>query len=272
MSSMETSNLTIETFKQMFAVGRRFDGRELEEFRDLKVTFDVSNKAEGSARVVLGKTEVLVGVKLQIAAPYPDSPDKGNLMVSGDLLPLASPRFEMGPPGFIAIELPRLVDRVIRESKIIDLEKLVVVPGEKVWTVIIDIYPINDDGNLVDAATIGALVALKNTIMPGLDKDNKIDYDIKSKDKLPLVKEVQNPLSISFFKLGNSLIIDPTREEAEACEVRVTWGISKWNKQLMINSSQKSGKTPFSQEEIEKMMILLPKKYDELNEKLKKFL
>ncbi|MEI6849880.1 MAG: exosome complex protein Rrp42 [archaeon] len=272
MSSMDTSNLTIETLKQMFAVGRRFDGRSIEDFRDLKVSLDVSNKAEGSARVLLGKTEVIVGVKLQIGAPYPDSPNKGNLMVSGDMLPLASPRFENGPPGFVAIELPRLVDRAIRESKVIDLEKLNVVPGEKVWTVIVDIYPLNDDGNLIDAATIGALVALKNTNLPGLDKDNKIDYDIKSKDKLPLSKEVQNPVSVSFFKLGDSIIVDPTREEEEACEVRVTWGISKWNKQYMINSCQKSGKTPFTQAEIEKMMVLLPKKYDELNEKLKKFL
>jgi len=90
----------------------------------------------------MGKTEVIAGVKMQIGEPYADSPDKGNLMVSGDLLPLASPRYEQGPPKFPAIELPRLVDRAIRASEIIDFTKLVVEKGEKVWTVIIDIYPI----------------------------------------------------------------------------------------------------------------------------------
>lgn len=270
MSSMESSNLTIETFRKMFEAGKRFDGRGLLDFRDLKVSFEVSNKAEGSARVQLGKTEVIVGVKLQVGEPYPDSPDKGNLMVSGDMLPLASPRFEMGPPGFYAIELPRLVDRAVRESKMIDLEKLVVKAGEKVWTVIIDIYPINDDGNLIDAATIGAIAALKNTCVPALDKDGKIDYDKKSKEKLPISKETA-PLSFTFFKLGNALLLDPTREESEACDVRVTFGISMWNKQYMVNSCQKSGKTPFTQEEIEKIMAILPKKFDEINEKLKKF-
>lgn len=271
MSSMETANLTRDTFRKLFESGKRFDGRKLLEHRDLKVSFDVSNKAEGSARVLLGKTDVIVGIKLQIGEPYPDSPDKGNIMVSGDLLPLASPRFEMGPPDFYAIELPRLVDRAVRESHMIDLSKLVVTPGEKVWTVIIDIYPINDDGNLIDAATIAAVAALKNTYLPGLDEKGKIDYDKKTKEKLPISKETY-PFSFTFYKLGNSLLLDPTREEEEACEVRVTWGVSLRDKQYMVNSCQKTGKVPFTQEEIEQMMSILPKKFDEINEKLKKFL
>ncbi len=49
-------------------------------------------------------------------------------------------------------------------------EKLVVKEGEKVWTVIIDIYPINDDGNLIDAATIGAVCALKIQLFQELQK------------------------------------------------------------------------------------------------------
>ncbi len=270
MSSMETSNLTIETFKKMFVAGKRFDGRALLEYRPIELTFNVSNKAEGSARVKIGKTDVIAGVKLQIGEPYPDSLDKGNLMVSGDLLPLASPRFEMGPPGFYAIELPRLVDRAIRESGIIDLSKLVVKEGEKVWVVIIDIYPINDDGNLIDAATIAAVAAVKNTLLPAINEEGNIDYDEKTNKKLPLSKETA-PISLTFYKLGDSIIMDPTREESEACEVRVTFAASMWSKQLMINSCQKSGLVPFTQEEIGKMMQIIPKKFDELNEKLKKF-
>src|SRR3989344_1759832 len=270
MSSMETSNLTISMLRQMFESGKRFDKRGLLDLREISLDGEVSNKAEGSARVRLGKTEVIAGVKLMLCEPYPDSLDKGNLVVSGDLLPLASPRFEMGPPNFYAIEIPRLVDRAIRESKMIDLSKLVVKEGEKGWTVYIDIYPINDDGNLIDASTIAAVAALKSSFVPVLDKDGRIDYSSKSDKKLPVSKETY-PFSVTFFKLGNALILDPTREESEACEVRVTFGISVWNKQYMINSCQKSGQVPFTQAEIEKMMEILPKKYDELNEKLKKY-
>jgi exosome complex component RRP42 len=271
MSSMETSNLTKEKLKKMFEQNKRFDGRGLLDFRDIEVTFDVSNKAEGSARVKLGNTDVVVGVKLEAGEPYSDSPNKGNLMVSGDLLPMASPRYESGPPGFDAIELPRLVDRAIRQSGMIDFEKLVIKEGELVWTVIIDIYPINDDGNVIDAATIGALAALRTVVFPELGKNNKPDYENKTTKKLPLAKDI-NPISFSFFKLGNTIVLDPTREEEEACDSRVTFSISRWNDQYMLNSCQKKGEATLSEEEVAKMMEILPKKYDELSKKLKKVL
>jgi len=271
MSSMESTNLTITTLKRMFGEGKRFDGRGLLDYRDIVVTYDVSNKAEGSARVKIGKTEVIVGVKLAPGTPYPDSLDKGNLMVSGDLLPLASPRFESGPPGFAAVELPRLVDRAIRESHMIDLSKLVIKKGEKVWTVMIDIYPLNDDGNLIDAASIGAMAALKKTVIPELDENGIVDYEKKAKKELPVSEETA-PISISFFKLGDAIILDPTREEEEACDTRITFGISEWKKQYMINSCQKSKPVSLTEKEILKMMEILPEKFEQLNKKLKKFL
>lgn len=270
MSTMKISNLTKEKMKKMFAEGKRFDSRGLLDLRELKVELDIANTAEGSARVKLGKTEVIAGVKLEIGEPYPDSPDKGNLMVSGDLLPLASPRFESGPPGFQAIELPRLVDRAIRSSEIIDFSKLVVKRGEKVWTVIIDVYPINDDGNLIDVATIAALVALRRAKFPELDKDGKINHKKKG-GPLPLAKDIE-PLSFSFYKLGDTIFLDPTREEEEASDTRVSFGISKWNGQYMLNSCQKKGDAPLTSTEIDEIMKIIPGKFDELDKKLKTFL
>lgn len=267
---METSNLTVNTLSRMFSAGKRFDGRKLLEMRDFTIEHEVSNKAEGSARVRLGKTEVVVGVKMEVGTPYPDSLDRGNLMVSGDLLPLASPRFESGPPKFNAIELPRLIDRMVRESHCIDLHKLVIVEGEKVWTVIIDIYPINDDGNLIDAASIATMVALMNTHIPNLDKDGKIDHDSKGTKKLPLVDGII-PFSFTFFKLGDSLIVDPTREEEEACEGKVVWGVSNKGKEHMIHSCQKGLEVPLSHSEVSEMMKHLPGLYDDTFKKLKKF-
>jgi len=270
MSSMDITNLTKETFARLFAAGKRFDGRGLNDIRDFEITTGVSDKAEGSARIKLGKTEVIVGVKLAPGEPYPDSRDKGNLTVSGDLLPLASPRFEPGPPEFGAIELPRLVDRAIRESKMIDLGKLTMTNG-KVWTVFVDIYPLNDDGNLIDAASLGAIVALSEAKVPELNELGNVDHDVKPKKKLPISDEIA-PISFSFFKLGDSIVMDPTREEEEACDARVTFGLSKKGKQYLINSCQKAGKEIFTQEEVDKIMDILPKKFDEVNEKLKKFL
>jgi exosome complex component RRP42 len=265
---MNTANITKEKLTKMFSENKRFDGRALTDLREIEVSYEVSNKAEGSARVKLGKTEVIAGVKLAPGDPYSDSPDKGNLMVSGDLLPLASPRFESGPPGFQAIELPRLVDRAIRESGMIDFEKLCITPGEKVWTLFIDLYPINDDGNLIDAASIAAVAALQQTKLPVLDDKGNVDFDKPPTEKLSISDEIA-PISFSFYKLGDSIILDPTREEEEATDTRITFGISSWNGQHMLNSCQKAGKATLSQEEIEKIMDLITEKFKEVSQKLK---
>ena len=160
-----TQKITGERIKQYLSNGKRFDGRKLDEFREIIIEKEISKNAEGSVRVNIGKTEVLVGVKMDIGAPYPDSPESGNLMVTAELLPLSSPRYESGPPKFPAIEIGRVIDRGIRESKFIELDKLCIKEGEKVWNIFIDIYSINDDGNLIDAAGIGASIKFPSSFI-----------------------------------------------------------------------------------------------------------
>ncbi len=46
--------------------------------------------------------------------------------------PMASPNFESGRPGEAAIELARLVERSLRETRAIDQEALCVLAGRKV--------------------------------------------------------------------------------------------------------------------------------------------
>src|SRR3989339_2284699 len=155
---------------KLFTSDTRLDGRKFTEYRKpFKVETGFTNTAEGSARVILGKTEVIAGVKMEVMEPYPDTQDEGSIMVGAELLPLSSPEFELGPPGIQAIELARVVDRGIRESKAIDFKKLCITPGKKIWMVIIDICPINDAGNLFDASSLAALAALENTVFPKFD-------------------------------------------------------------------------------------------------------
>src|SRR3989338_7998650 len=125
--------------------GIRLDGRKLTDYRKpIEVEQGVIKTAEGSARVKIGETDVIVGIKLQVGEPYPDTPDEGTIIVGAELLPLSNPDFELGPPGIQAIELARVVDRGIRESKAIDFKKLCIEAGNKIWMVIIDMCPLND--------------------------------------------------------------------------------------------------------------------------------
>jgi len=251
---METPHITGERIKEYLEHGKRFDGRKFDEFRNIKIETGISNKAEGSARVKIGDTEVLVGVKMDVATPYPDSPDKGNLMVTAELLPLSSKRFEPGPPSIESIELARIIDRMIRESKFIDLEKLCIKKGEKVWNIMIDIYSINADGNLLDAAGIGAVVALKNAKIPKYDEESeKVLFGEWTKDKIPTKKEV--PLSITVHKIGSHFVIDPTQEEEDISETRVTIG----SHEGIIYSMQKGDHFSLSTEDFEKILDLCEK-------------
>ena len=220
---MEIASLTVERMSKYLSQGKRFDGRKPEDFRDIEIETGVSKRAEGSARVRIGKTEVIVGVKMDVMEPYPDSADRGNLIVSTELLPLSSERFESGPPRFPAIEIGRLTDRAIRESKFIQMEKLCIKEGEKVWAVYIDIYSLNDDGNLMDAAEIGAVAALKTARMPKYDEETgKVLYGEFTEKKLPLQKEP--PIMVTAYKIGNSWIVDPTLEEEDVSEAKVSIG------------------------------------------------
>jgi len=243
--------------------GKRFDGRGLEEFRELTIEKDVSIKAEGSVRVRLGKTEVIVGVKMAVSEPYSDSPDKGSLMVTAELLPLSAARYESGPPQINAIEWARVTDRGIRESGFIDFEKLCIIPGEKVWTVFVDVYSINDDGNLMDAATIGAIAAMKIARIPKFDSEKGVCIHSELTDqKLPLTDHV--PVAISVHKIGKSLIVDPTREEEDVSESRVTIGSSKG----VISSLQKSNSKELEVEEIKKTFEIATKLSVEIDKKI----
>ena len=146
------SELMREHIYRMAASGRRVDGRAPDEPRTLEVRKGTIGTAEGSARVKLGKTDVLVGVKMGVGTPYPDTPNSGVLSTTAELIPMASPTFEAGPPGPAAVELARVVDRGIRETKTVDVEALCIVPKEKVWMMFIDIHILDYDGNLFDAS------------------------------------------------------------------------------------------------------------------------
>lgn len=227
--------------------GVRLDGRKLDEYRKVEVSYDVSANAEGSARVKIGDTEVIAGVKLETGEPYPDSPDEGNIIVSGEFLSLASEEFESGPPSVESIELSRVVDRGIRESKAIDLKKLCIKKGERVWMVLIDIYVMNDAGNLQDASAMAALAALSNAKLPAYDEETKkIDYKNR-KEKLPLVKM---PVECSLGKIGKHIIVDPLLEEEKLLDARLT--VASIGK--TVCALQKAGSGTLSIDEIEKML------------------
>jgi len=227
-----TPNIKRDYLVNLAKNNKRQDGRKFDEFRDIEIETDIVKKAEGSAKVKIGNTQILAGIKMDIGDPYPDTPDTGVMSTAAELIPMASPDFESGPPDEKAIELARVVDRGIRESQIIDVEKLCIASGEKVWMVFIDIHILDYDGNLFDTASLAALAALYNTTVP-IERLKPILE--KHQEKIPEIKEylkkhpkdyplpiTEPPISCTSVKFDNIIVMDPSLDEEEIAEARLT--------------------------------------------------
>jgi len=248
----------------------RLDGRGLFDQRDIHVKFNVSNKAEGSVSVKIGKTEVVAGIKMGVSEPYTDHEKEGTMVTTMELLPLSSPNFEYGAPSIESVEISRIIDRGIRESGFIDFEKLCIEEGKKVWSIFIDLATINDDGNLIDAGALAATLALLTAVKPEYDeKLERVNYGVFTDERLPLNLD-KMPLTITFFKLGEEIFVDPTREEEDSVEGRITFEISKHDKQEWINAMQKGGEATFSISDVEKMGEEAVKIFKKLNSLIEK--
>ncbi|MBI2105748.1 exosome complex protein Rrp42 [Candidatus Woesearchaeota archaeon] len=254
-------NISREYLIKTLEKNRRMDGRKLDEYRNIEIEYGISKHAEGSARVRIGDTEVLAGVKLEVGEPFPDKPNEGTIIVNSEMLPLSSDEFESGPPGADSIELARVVDRAIRESNCIDLKKLCIIEKEKVWIVLIDIYTINNAGNLQDAACLASLAALKQAKIPEY-KDEKIDYS-KRKDKLPLTSL---PVECTTVKVNNFLLSDPDFYEERWNDARLTIATTEKNE---ICAMQKGGSGVLSVDDVKKIIEISLKNGKSLREKLK---
>lgn len=213
MARSVVSEIKRDHITKLISKGKRVDGRSWDEFRPVTIETNYVESAEGSARVHLGNTDVLVGVKMIVGTPFADTPNKGVLSTNAELIPMGSPSFEAGPPDENSIELARVVDRGLRESQMLDLEKLCIEEGKEVWMNFVDIYVLDYDGNLFDACTLGAVAALKSAKVPA--KANG-----KGEDFMMPVRAL--PISVTAVQIENSILLDPTLDEEKVASARLT--------------------------------------------------
>lgn len=248
---------------QLIAKGKRLDGRGLTDYREIKVEQGIIERAEGSARVLLGKTEVLVGIKIEVGKPFPDTPNAGVLTVNAELVPLASPTFEPGPPNENSIELARVVDRGIRESKTIDFKKLCIKPGKKVFVVFVDVYVLNHDGNLIDASALAALAALLNTKMSNYEIE---EDEVKIKPGYTPLTLTKHPIAVTLAKINDKLVVDPWLEEEQTMDTRLTITVDDEGN---ICAMQKGGSGFFTPKQVLEAAKIAGEKAEEIRKKLK---
>ncbi|KZX14845.1 ribonuclease PH [Methanobrevibacter cuticularis] len=256
--------ITRNSITNLINSGQRADGRVLDEYRDISIESGIISKAEGSARVTIGNTQVIVGIKPSIGEPFPDTPNVGVLMTNGEMLPMADPTFEPGPPSETSVELARVVDRGIRESEMVDLEKLCIKEGKKVWMLFIDLHIIDNDGNLFDTASLAVMAALLNTKLPVatyvndevvIDEEKTMDLPLRDKTAM-----------CTFVKIGDKMLLDPELDEERILDARLSIGITESGS---ICAMQKGGDSPLTREDILESVKIAYSKTPELIKMIK---
>lgn len=247
--------------RDLVASGKRVDGRAFDEYRKIKVEKGIIRNANGSAYVELGATKVMVGVKMDVGEPYSDTPDKGAFTVNVEFAPLADPDFMPGPPGPEAIEVARVVDRAIRSSEAIDLESLVIVPGEKVYVVFIDVHVLDNQGNLIDATCLASMAALLDTKVPIYDESLGLLLPEPGEN----LKIKSMPVEVTFAQISGNYLVDPCLEEEIAMDARITFGICEEG----VCATQKAGRGKIKIEDLDSLLDLAFKKAEELRKHLR---
>jgi len=168
----------------------RPDSRTLHALRPISILPTVvPRNTYGSALLRLGKTKILTAATLMVGRPSESDPSCGEIDVSVSFSPLSGRRYnvhgryvsgdEVGLAG--GIEAPKTgsacrafdtygiesyVKRVLLSSGVIDSYDLCIENGKAAWKLILTCIVLNNDGNVIDAAILGCVAAIKDLRLP----------------------------------------------------------------------------------------------------------
>jgi exosome complex component RRP42 len=132
------------------------------------------------------------------------------------------------------------------------------VPGKKVFVVFVDVYVLNHDGNLIDASALAALAALLNTKMR---KYAVKDDEVKMKSGYTQLPVANHPIAVTLAKINDKLVVDPSLEEEQIMDARLTITTGKDGKVCAV---QKGGYGYFTKEQILEAATIAKEKAKEL--------
>ncbi|KAJ8947198.1 hypothetical protein NQ318_015546 [Aromia moschata] len=207
----------------------RLDGRAFDEFRNVEIEF---GKDWGCCYVSLGKTKVLAQVSCEIQQPENRSrPSEGILNINIELNAIAAPHFESGRQSDLQVQLNRLLEKCLKDSRAVDLESLCIKMNEKVWALRLDINVMNHEGNILDCASIAALAALVHFKKPDVTCDGE-EFTIHSyqqRDPIPMVIH-HYPVCITYsvFNGGEFILADPTLLEEGVADAFLSVGLNAY--------------------------------------------
>ncbi|CAD6891934.1 unnamed protein product [Tilletia laevis] len=222
MQAQDIASLTFKRLRPTAYLDRflsqniREDDRAFSEHRPTHINVGAIETADGSCMVKLGSTLVIAGVKAEIARPDEGTPDQGWIVPNLDLSAGCSPRFKSGPPSDeVQAVTDRLLD-ILANSNAVPLDSLLIEHARAAWCLYIDIVCLAYDGNVLDAAVLAVMGALRDVRLPEAwwDSDkHRALCSPRPQSYRPLRIEA-HPLSFSFgIHESKHLLADPSAFE-----------------------------------------------------------
>ncbi|OIS97663.1 PREDICTED: exosome complex component RRP43 [Nicotiana attenuata] len=243
-SSDLSSEMEVDAFRRLFPLryheyhllkSVRPDARKLGSARDTTLALGAVASADGSALAKIGSTTMLAAIKMEVMTPTVECPDEGSIAIEFHMPPICSPLVRPGRPAEAAEVISKQLSDTIFSSGMIDLKELCLVGGKAAWMAYLDIYCLDADGALFDAALLSAVAAFSHLNIPvvSLNDDGRIvivsEDNVRGKlEKEPVNKEkrklkLNSPLfSLTCILHKNYILADPTAEEESIMETVVT--------------------------------------------------
>eukprot|EP01006_Ploeotia_vitrea_P046312 TRINITY_DN67015_c8_g2_i2.p1 TRINITY_DN67015_c8_g2~~TRINITY_DN67015_c8_g2_i2.p1 ORF type:complete len:363 (+),score=147.26 TRINITY_DN67015_c8_g2_i2:144-1091(+) len=206
----------------------RNDGRGRLDHRDFDVELAPLPQSNGSARLRLGRTQVLVGVNAELEEPDSERPGRGKVVCVVKSAPSLAGKGSRKRD----VALSGALQQIIADSDAIDTEALCVIPGKQCWVIYVDVVVVDSDGNVLDAIVLAAKAALGNTLIPSLrvidseEGDGKKEIELSEDpfDAQPLDCS-RLPVAVSLTKIGSCVVVDATSQEEQCAAACLTFAI-----------------------------------------------
>ncbi|PKU70288.1 exosome complex component RRP43 [Dendrobium catenatum] len=272
----------LQYYERHLAESVRPDSRALGRARDTTIALGPVTSADGSALVKIGDTTVLAAIKLEVMTPSIDSPDVGSVAVDFQMPPICSPVVRPGRPAEVAPVIAKQLSDVIMSSGMINLQELSLISGKAAWMAYLDIYCLNADGSLFDAALLSATAAFSHLQIPlvSLSDDGKlitVSEELKDKAAVePVNKENRKltiavaPFSLTCIVHGKYILADPTSEEESVMDTHVTVVLD--SKERLVSLYKAGGAVLLHTSVVKDCIVLAKQRMEELSEILRESL
>lgn len=117
----------------------RCDGRTRCDYRPMEIETGIVTHANGSCRLRLANTDVVVAVKSEIDIPTLENPDEGKIAFFVDCSANAAPEFEGRGGEELAMEFANTLENAYRSRQAFNLRDLCILTQKRCWKLFVDV-------------------------------------------------------------------------------------------------------------------------------------